>query len=141
MITHLLDTSVYSQPLRKRPLVSVMDRWVALGDVSVCISTICEAEVLFGLHKLKSERAWTDYHTLLEHRLIVLPVDKSVADVYGRIRNQLESVGRPHTDFDLLIAATAIVHDLTLVTCNVRHFQDIPGLRVEDWGSAEASSS
>ena len=111
---------------------------MALGDASVCISAICEAEVLFGLHKLKSERAWTDYRTILEHRLIALPVDKPVADVYGCIRNQVESVGRPHTDFDLLIAATAIAHDLILwQRATVRHVRDIPGLSVEDWSNAD----
>lgn len=133
MITHLLDTSVYSQPMRKRPLVSVLDRWLALGDASLCVSSICEAELLFGLHKLNRERAWADYRNLVEHRLVVLPVDKLVADVYGSIRHQMEQVGQPRTDVDLLIAATAIAHDLVLATCNARHFQDIPGLQVEDW--------
>lgn len=133
MITHLLDTSVYSQPLRKRPLPSVIERWMKLGDSALCISAVCEAELLFGLEKFDHERAWTDYRSLLENRLVILPVDKAVSAAYGRLRNQIERAGTPRTDFDLLIAATAIAHDLTLATCNIRHFKNLPGLRAESW--------
>lgn len=49
MISHLLDTSVYSQRLRPRPLPSVVDRWRRLGDSSLAISCICEAELRYGL--------------------------------------------------------------------------------------------
>jgi tRNA(fMet)-specific endonuclease VapC len=41
--------------------------------------------------------------------------------------------GKPIATVDLLIAATAITHDLTVVTHNVKHFADVPGLRVQDW--------
>jgi len=50
--------------------------------------------------------------------------------VYGQVRAQLESAGRPLADADLQIAATALVHDLELVTGNVKHFARVPGLRV-----------
>ena len=45
----------------------------------------------------------------------------------------LEAVGRPLEDADLQIAAICLAHDLTLVTGNVRHFERVPGLRVENW--------
>lgn len=54
MISHLLDTCVYSQRLRPKPLVGVMDRWRNLGDESLAISGICEAELRYGLARKNS---------------------------------------------------------------------------------------
>jgi predicted nucleic acid-binding protein len=54
----------------------------------------------------------------------------AAARVYGQVRAQLESAGRPLADADLQIVATAILHDLELVTGNVKPFKRIPGLRI-----------
>ena len=62
--------------------------------------------------------------------MTVLSYDVAAARVYGQIRAQLESAGRPLADADLQIAATALVHDLELVTGNVKHFRRVPGLRI-----------
>ena len=128
--THLLDTSVYSQPIRKAPLRSVQRRWAVLGDRSLSTSVICEAEVLQGLVAKGSERLWQAYRSVLKGRVHVLPVDLRVAELYARVQ---AASTRARPAFDLLIAATALVHDLTLATCNVRHFDDMEGLTVEDW--------
>jgi predicted nucleic acid-binding protein len=60
----------------------------------------------------------------------VLSYDLAAARVYGQVRAHLESAGRPLADADLQIAATALVHDLELVTGNVKHFRRVPGLRI-----------
>ncbi len=52
---------------------------------------------------------------------------------YGEIRWQLERTGQRIDNMDLLIAATALHEDLILVTGNTRHFDRIPGLRIENW--------
>ena len=62
--------------------------------------------------------------------LTVLPYDVQVARVYGALRAQLEATGRMLADADLQIAATAVHHDLELVTGNLRHFRRIDGLRL-----------
>jgi predicted nucleic acid-binding protein len=133
MISHLLDTSVYSQRLRPKPVASAVDRWRRLGDSSLAISSVCEAELRYGLARKKSDRLWREYRDFLENRLVLLPVDKPVADLFGEIKCQMEIRGAPRADFDLLIAATALSHQLVLATLNARHFDAIPGLRVEDW--------
>jgi predicted nucleic acid-binding protein len=56
--------------------------------------------------------------------------DTAAARVYGQVRARLESAGRPLADADLQIAATALLHDLELVTGNVKHFKRVPGLRI-----------
>jgi predicted nucleic acid-binding protein len=60
----------------------------------------------------------------------VIPYDLDVARVYGATQARLENEGRVLADADLQIAATALHHDLELVTGNLRHFRRIPGLRI-----------
>lgn len=63
----------------------------------------------------------------------VLDVNDSVAREFGRLRGTLLDAGKPPPFADLLIAATAMVHNFTLVTHNPADFSSIPGLRLEDW--------
>jgi predicted nucleic acid-binding protein len=63
----------------------------------------------------------------------VLPVDLAIAEQFGEIRASLLDAGGRCPEMDLLIAATALVYDLTVVTHNTADFQNIPDLRVEDW--------
>ena len=133
MLTHLLDTSVYSQRLRPKPIPSVIERWKELGDAALAVSSICEAELHYGLSKKNSSRLWKEYKSYLENRLVLLPVDKRVSECFGFLKTEMESQGETRADFDLLIAATAIVHRLKLVTLNHRHFVGIPELKLEAW--------
>ncbi len=64
---------------------------------------------------------------------VLLPVDADVAERFGEVGAALLDRGQAVATPDLLIAATALVHDLTLVTGNVRHFSMIEGLRKENW--------
>jgi len=52
---------------------------------------------------------------------------------FGEIRAQLLDKGEPVAAIDLMIAATALIHNLTVVTHNTQHFAKVPGLNVEDW--------
>lgn len=131
--THLLDTSVYSQRLKPQPHLNAISRWDTLGDSRVVTSTICEAEVLFGIAKKGSTRLATAFSTKLRPRLAILPLDSACAAAYAALRTVCERNGSPVADLDLLIAATAKAKGLILATLNIRHFQVIPGLTVEDW--------
>lgn len=132
-ISHLLDTSVYSQPLKPRPLSTVENRWRALGDEVLAISAICEAEVLYGLDLKQSPQLRAKYDALLRARLPVLTVDSVVAETFAKMKAAGKRAGRVCADFDFLLAATAKVHGLILATLNSRHFRGIEGLAVEDW--------
>jgi tRNA(fMet)-specific endonuclease VapC len=57
-------------------------------------------------------------------------LERTPVRVYGEVRARLESAGQPLADADLQIAATALQHDLELVTGSVRHFRRVPGLRL-----------
>ena len=64
---------------------------------------------------------------------LTLPFDDACAQHYGVVRAYLARRGTPIGPNDLLIAATALAHDLTLVTHNVDQFSRVVGLRIEDW--------
>ena len=66
-----------------------------------------------------------------------LPIDEKVSLATADLRASLRKRGQPIEMSDAILAATASVHDLVLVTRNVRHFQNVPGLAVENWFSEE----
>lgn len=131
--THLLDTSVYSQLLRPNVPASVTARWQAVGESALTISAICEAELLFGLKKRGASRQLRDYQFMVQGRYPILDVNAQVADTYAELRVACEISGQPVADMDLLIAATAKAHNLTVATLNFSDFSRIPGVAVEDW--------
>jgi predicted nucleic acid-binding protein len=63
----------------------------------------------------------------------LLDVTPEIAQIFGSLRAQLMDQGIVVSSIDMLIAATALYHDFTLVTHNVRHFEKIPGLNIVDW--------
>lgn len=134
-LTHLLDTSVYSQPIRDIPNSYVMDRWNELPDVSFCISSIVHAEVLQGLKDRESKKYWRRYQELLHGRYRVLPFDEAVAEHYSDLVIEQKRSGKPRPMADLIIAATARHHGLIVATLNIKDFSNIPGLTVENWGT------
>lgn len=52
---------------------------------------------------------------------------------FGDIKSRLRAIGKPTGEVDALIAATAMTYDATLITNNLRHFENIEGLKTEDW--------
>ena len=133
-LSHLLDTSVYCQPLKPKPLPSVQSRWRALGDDSVAISAVVEAEMLYGLELKQSRKLTAPYEALLKDRLHLFPVDAEVARCFAKIKAAAaKRRGHACSDLDFIIAATAKAHGLILATLNYRHFAGIEGLAVEDW--------
>lgn len=132
-LTHLLDTSVYCQPLKPRPIPGVESRWRALGDESLATSVICEAEVLYGIELKQSTRLLALYDQSLRNKLTLLPVDATIAKAFAAFKARARKQGLGPSDFDFLIAAIAKAHGLIVATLNIRHFNCIEGLAVEDW--------
>ena len=133
-LSHLLDTSVLSQPIKDHPLPTVLNRWSERRDEALCTSAICLAELLQGLHDRESTKYWRRYRELLENQYPVLPFDDTVADTFASLAARLRRQGTPRPVLDLMIAATACRHGLILATLNAKDFAGIPGLVVEDWG-------
>lgn len=130
---YLLDTSVYSQPLKRDPVPAVVDRWRAAGDLSCCVSVFSEMEVLQSLRLAGSERLTALYHEVLSGRLPVLDFTPLEAARYADLQAHSAENGLARAVLDLCVAATALQHGCILATLNGKDFDGIPGLRVEDW--------
>lgn len=127
----LFDTDAISELLRPRPLTAYVE-W--LGDVPR-EEQFTSAVVVGELYKGAYRSAARERHlTNIEHRVLpavtVLPYDAATAQLFGEVSAHLEAAGTMLADADLQIAATAIHHGLELVTGNLRHFERVPGLRI-----------
>jgi len=129
----ILDSDVLITLLDPRCPRVLTERLAATPDV-ICTTSICWAEIVYGLiRRAASQRLRARYEDSLLPALEVLSFDKLSAETYGEIRVRLECQGTPLDEADLMIAAIALRHDLPIATGNVRHFERVPGLRVEDW--------
>ena len=131
---YLLDTNVVSELVRPRPSPRVL-RWIeALPPTALHLSVLTLGEIRSGVERLPGRARRERLRTWLEQELPawfedrLLPVGAEVADRWGRLVAQ---VGRPLPAIDSLLAATALHHDLRLVTRNIGDF-DFPGLNVVD---------
>ena len=129
----LLDTSVYSQPLRNRPVMHALHRWQSEGDARCAVSLVSLGEVEWGLHYEDNPERWEKYTALLKDRLEVHATDPGVWSLFARMKARQRRLGEPISDLDLLIAATARANALTVATLNSRDFSRIEGLVWEDW--------
>lgn len=132
-MAYLLDTSICSQPLKRRPRQAALERWDALADGEVFTARVCLAEIEWGLHKLGSARLWAGYRRDVLPSLRVIPTDQSVWQEWSQMKARQEAGGRRVDDLDLLIAASASRQGLTLATLNAGHFSLVEGLSWEDW--------
>jgi len=132
---YLIDTDVVSN-IRKRdkadPGVAAFFQQVTADDAPLYLSAITVGELRRGVeiirHRGDGDQAnrlerWLNL-VLAEYADNILPVDAEIAQVWGRLR-----VPRPDNPLDKQIAATALIHDLTLVTRNVQHFENL-GVRL-----------
>lgn len=99
----------------------------------VAVSTITKAEMFYGSAKSKTPQRSREKQIEFLTMLIALPFDDKAAIIFGPLQAELERQGTPIGQYDMLIAAVAIAHDLILVTHNVSEFGRIAGLQLEDW--------
>jgi tRNA(fMet)-specific endonuclease VapC len=129
----ILDSNTISYYFRGDPLV--VPRLQALRPTDLGVPAIVEYELRYGLLRLPQEAATARLAALTQllRPLQILPFDSECAAQAARIRVELEASGTPIGAHDLLIAATALRHQSTLVTRNVREFSRVPGLQWLNW--------
>ena len=120
---HLADTNIVSELMRQRPDAGVQQWVLGLERVAarVVISAMSVDEIIFGLERKPHMAKMLWFESFLRNST-VLPVTESIAQRAGEMRAQLATRGQVRSQADMLIAATAQVHALTLVTRNVRDF-------------------
>jgi tRNA(fMet)-specific endonuclease VapC len=129
---YMLDTNICIYIAKRRPL-PVLRRLERIRPGSLGMSVITYMELIYGAWRSERHRANLAIIEQLRLLIPVEPLSAKSAAAYGRLRSELESRGTPIGPFDLLIAAQALSLDLTLVTNNVREFQRVPGLQIENW--------
>lgn len=134
--TWMLDTHTLSDLIRN-PRGPLVQRLAAVTPDALCTSIVVACELRFGALR-KASAVLTQRVAQLLDSLDVLPFDEPADRHYAEIRAALERAGTPIGNHDLFIAAHARSRGLTLVTHNLREFQRVPALRVEDWLAAPA---
>ncbi|SHH63580.1 type II toxin-antitoxin system VapC family toxin [Pollutimonas bauzanensis] len=128
----MLDTNIVSYLLRGRH--PVLENHLRRHPVhEICISAITRAELRYGVARLpQAARLGHEVDRFLRG-VTVLAWGDAAADAYGIVRAILEGKGQPIGALDTMIAAHALVADTTLVSNNLREFQRVPGLRLDNW--------
>ena len=136
-MSYLLDTNVISELVRPKPAKSVLAWFENIPSEALHISVLTLGEIRKGVEHMPDGARREKLRLWLEHELAdwfgsrVLSVDIPLADRWGRL---LALMGRPAPTIDSLLAATALHHELRLVTRNQKDF-DYPGLEViNPWG-------
>ena len=129
---YLLDTNICIYIIKKKPF-EVFEKFKTLTIGDVGISSITLAELQFGIEKSsnaeKNREALEKFLTPIE--IIDYGFEASVE--YGKLRAELEKKGIPIGPLDMLIASHAKSLDVVLVTNNMKEFESIAGLKIENW--------
>ena len=137
-MSYLLHTNVVSETIRRNPNKAVISWLDQIPGEALFVSVLTLGEIRKGIESLIDRKRREKLRLWLDHELSgwfegrVLRIDLAVADRWGRL---LAEIGRPVPTIDSLLAATALHHDLRLVTRNAKDFY-YPGLEViNPWSS------
>lgn len=131
-MSYLLDTNVISELVRPKPEKKVIEWFDRIPNESLNISVLSLGEIRKGVEKLSDSRRKEKLRLWLEIELLtwfedrILAIDQAVADRWGRLQFRMK---KPLPAIDSLIAATALYHDLRLVTRNKKDF-NLPFLQI-----------
>ncbi len=130
----LLDTNVLSEVTRPRPNIGVVRRLYSTVPAVLFASEMTRYELRYGAAlNARGEEIWRKVESEILPLPVWLAIDGEVAAQAGSIRGELRRAGKTIEVQDAFVAATALVHRLVLVTRNVRHFENVEGLTIENW--------
>lgn len=138
-VNFLLDTNVVSEWTKPRPNPGVMAWLSHAQEDQVFLSVVTVAELRYGIERLPQGRRRRELDKWLQSELPrrfdqrIILIDGAVCDEWGRITARMESRGRPMHAMDALIAATSVVHGLTLVTRNAQDFHTAVQAVLNPW--------
>jgi len=127
---YLLDTNILIDLYRGSEKTRGVFEKIEIEECEICSSVT--AEFFQGFHKrrnIEKEKKWYEM-VVIAGKMNVLVFDEKIAKKYAEIQIKYLKKGKPRPFFDLIIAATAIEHGLTLVTSNLKDFELIEGLKV-----------
>ncbi|MFZ0897956.1 MAG: type II toxin-antitoxin system VapC family toxin [Candidatus Sulfotelmatobacter sp.] len=128
-MSFLLDTNAVSEWVKPRPNPGLIGWMESTDEDRVFISVVTLAELRYGVERLAAGarrrrlEEWLGRELPLRFEGRMLPVDADVAEAWGKTVSRSEAMGRPIGAMDAFLAATAEVHQLTLVTRDVSDFK------------------
>jgi tRNA(fMet)-specific endonuclease VapC len=129
---YLLDTNICIYIMKQRP-ESVLQRFRVMNQKDLGLSIVTVAELEYGVAKSQNPPLNRSRLDNFRRPFQVVGLSDEDVRVFGEIRADLEQRGTPIGAYDLLIAAQAKSRDLVLVTNNMREFERVSGLRLENW--------
>ncbi len=130
-MNYLIDTDIIIYSLKNYDPVN--DNFKKYKNSPKSISVITYGELIYGARKSQYiEKNLAKVYRVSEI-FPTLNVSPSVMEIFGELKASLEKSGKIIDDMDLLIASTALTHNLVLVTNNEKHFNRINGLEIENW--------
>jgi len=130
-MAYLIDTDIVIFGLKGD---SRVQGWMVKNqNVPKSISVITFGELIYGARKSKHPEKNIATTNRIAELFPIIDINKGIIEVFGEIKAKLEQKGTRIEDMDLLIAATAIYMDLSLVTNNKSHFSRINDLAIENW--------
>lgn len=131
MLTYMLDTNIVIYIIKRRPL-AVLEKF-NLHNNHLCVSSITVAELYYGAEKSAfPERNRIVIEDFLS-RLTILPYENKAAAHFGNIKAELAKQGKMIGENDIHIAAHCRSEGMVLVSNNLREFERVAGLRLENW--------
>ena len=130
-MAYLIDTDIIIFALRGDK--TVLAKFEENKTIPISISMITYAELVFGAKRSQNEQK---NMIRVNHIREIYPIEElnvGVMEVFADIKAKMYAKAIRIEDMDLFIAATAMYNDLTLVTNNTKHFENIPGLKFENW--------
>lgn len=133
-MAYLIDTDTIIFALRGDKTVSA--KFEENKHIPISISMITYAELVFGAKRSQNERKNMMKVNRIREIYPIEELNTGVMEVFADIKSKMYAKAIRIADMDLLIAATAIYNDLTLVTNNTKHFENVPMLKSENWKRA-----
>lgn len=135
MVKYALDTNVISEYLRENESVKNHIVYARMNHIPLYIPSIAYYEIIRGFERISALRKLKEFYDFYE-LLEPIYLDRDDMEVLGmaaKIYASLCKNGKKIDDNDIFIAATAMAHDATLVTDNIKHFSRIEGLKLVNW--------
>ena len=129
---YMLDTNICIYAIKHKP-EQVFIRLQEYDPEDICISSVTYAELVHGVEKSKEVEKNRVALALLLSNIEIMNFDSLAAESYGKIRADLEKAGTVIGPLDMMIAGHAKALGYTVVTNNIKEFERVKELKLENW--------
>ncbi|HMT06778.1 MAG TPA: type II toxin-antitoxin system VapC family toxin [Pyrinomonadaceae bacterium] len=139
---YLLDTCAVSEPTKKVPNTNFLSWFESRDEARLYISVITSGEIENGIYRMPKSKKRASLETWLNDQVLfgflgrVLEITQTTMSAWASLSADLSKKGIVRPSFDSLIEATALEHDMVLVTRNVKNFQGSPVTILNPWEPA-----